>query len=142
RLDGAGRSERTFLAQCLASPAAGRAALEELDVDLTFSGDLTRRAARHVLARLTGEASEPPAEDEDEELSALVAQIVVVSGTKPNSEAALEAERITLELLGVKRALAAGDGDVGALVKRRAELQARHDAAIARHMDETRPAPR
>ena len=65
-----------------------------------------------------------------------------MSGTKPNSEAALEAERITLELLGVERALAAGDGDVGALVKRRAELQAQHDTAIARHMDETRPAPR
>ena len=140
RLDGAGRSERTFLAQCLASPSAGRTALEELDVDLTFSADLTRRAARHVLARLKGEATDPPAEDE--ELAALVAQIVVVSGTKPNSEAALEAERITLELLGVKRALAAGDGDVGALVKRRAELQAQHDTAIARHMDETRPAPR
>ena len=140
RLDGPGRSERTFLAQCLASPAAGRTALEKLDVDLTFSADLTRRAAAHVLARLRGEATEPPADDE--ELSALVAQIVVVSGTKPNSEAALEAERITLELLGVKRALAAGDGDVGALVKRRAELQAQHDTAIARHMDETRPAPR
>ncbi|MGZ6697080.1 MAG: DNA primase [Solirubrobacteraceae bacterium] len=140
QLDGAGRSERTFLAQCLAVPGPGRAALAGMDVDATFSSDLTRRAARHVLARLTGEATSPPLDDE--ELSDLVAQIVVVSGTKPNSEAALEAERITLELLAVKRALAVGGGDVSALVKRRAELQRRQDAAIARHMDETRPAAR
>ena len=32
-LDAAGRAERAFLAQCLASPVAGRAALAEMDLD-------------------------------------------------------------------------------------------------------------
>ena len=47
-LDAAGRAERAFLAQCLASPAAGRAALAEMDIEAEFSSELTRRAAAHV----------------------------------------------------------------------------------------------
>jgi hypothetical protein len=60
------------------------------------------------------------------------------------SEAALEGERLTLELLGVEReiaaARAAAAGDVTPLVARRQELKQRRDAAIARAMDETHAA--
>ena len=49
-LDAAGRAERAFLAQCLASPVAGREALGDMDIDAEFSTDLMRRAAVHVHA--------------------------------------------------------------------------------------------
>jgi hypothetical protein len=49
-LDAAGRAERAFLAQCLASPAAGRAALAEMDIEAEFSSDLMRRAAGTITA--------------------------------------------------------------------------------------------
>ena len=51
-LDAAGRAERAFLAQCLASPVAGREALADMDIDAEFSTDLMRRAAVHVHGQL------------------------------------------------------------------------------------------
>jgi DNA primase len=138
-LDAAARAERSFLAQCLASPAVGREALGALDVDLAFTSDLTRRAALHLRERLAGGAADLPAGDD--ELAALIAEVVVRAGEMRPSEAALEGERLTLELLGVEREIAAARtaaaGDVTPLVARRQELKRRRDAAIARAMDET-----
>jgi hypothetical protein len=80
----------------------------------------------------------------DEDLAATVAEIVVRAGELRPSEADLEGQRLTLELLGVKReiaaARAAGAGDLRRLVARREELEARYDAAITRSLDETRAA--
>jgi DNA primase len=139
-LDEAARAERSFLAQCLAAAAVGREALAAIDIDVVFSSDLTRRAAAHVRERLVDGATDlPPG---DEELAAIVAEIVVRAGELRPSEAALEGERLRLELLGVKREIAAahaaGAGEVGRLVARREELERRYDAAIARSLDETR----
>jgi hypothetical protein len=57
------------------------------------------------------------------------------------SEAALEGERLELELLGLEReiaaARAAGGGDVTPLVARRQELRRRRDAVWERAMAET-----
>jgi DNA primase len=141
-LDAAARAERTFMAQCLAAPGAGREALSALDIDVAFTSDLTRRAAAHLRERLAGAAADlPPG---DEELAAIVAEVVVRAGEMRPSEAALEGERLTLELLGVEReitaARAAAAGDVTPLVSRRAELRRRRDAAIARAMEETHAA--
>ena len=137
-LDALGRAERSFLAQCLAAPAAGRDALATLDLDSWFSSELTRRAAAQVLADLTGGTSSYP---EDDELGKLIASLRVLSGGMPSSEAALEAERLGVEVQRVRRdieaAKAAAAGDVSRLVARREELERRRDAAIARYMDET-----
>ena len=58
-----------------------------------------------------------------------------------NSEAAVEGERLSLEVQRVKReievAKTAAAGDVGRLVARREELERRRDGAIARSMEET-----
>jgi DNA primase len=141
-LDAAARTERSFLAQCLAAPGAGREALGALDLDVAFTSDLTRRAAAHVRERLSGGAVGLPAEDD--ELAALVAEVVVRAGEMRPSEAALEGERLTLELLGIEREIAAARtaaaGDVTPLVGRRQDLKRRRDAAIARAMDETHAA--
>jgi DNA primase len=138
-LDAAGRAERAFLSQCLASPAAGRAALDEMDLEAEFSSDLTRRAAAHVRGQLAGGGSALP--EGDEELARLVAALAVLSGGMRNSEAAVEGERLSLEVQRVKReievAKAAAAGDVGRLVALRQELERRRDGAIARAMEET-----
>ena len=138
-LDAAGRAERAFLAQCVASPVAGRAALTEMDVAAEFSTDLTRRAAAHVLAQLSGGGSALP--EGDDELAGLIAALTVLSGGMRNSEAAVEGERLSLEVQRVKReievAKAAAAGDVGRLVALRQELERRRDGAIARAIEET-----
>jgi DNA primase len=138
-LDAAGRAERSFLAQCLASPVAGRAALAEMDVDAEFSSALTRRAAAHVLAQLAGGGAALP--EGDDELATLIAALTVASGGMRNSEAAVEGERLSLEVQRVKReievAKAAAAGDVGRLVALRQELERRRDGAIARAIEET-----
>jgi DNA primase len=138
-LDAAGRAERSFLAQCLASPAAGRAALAEMDLGAEFSSALTRRAAAHVLAQLAGGGAVLP--EGDDELATLIAALTVASGGMRNSEAAVEGERLSLEVQRVKReievAKAAAAGDVGRLVALRQELERRRDGAIARAIEET-----
>src|SRR5512133_3978831 len=138
-LDAAGRAERSFLAQCLASPVAGRAALAEMELDAEFSSDLTRRAAAHVLAQLAGGGAALP--EGDDELATLIAALTVLSGGMRDSEAAVEGERLSLEVQRVKReigvAKAAAAGDVGRLVALRQELERRRDGAIARAIEET-----
>jgi DNA primase len=137
-LDPAGRAERSFLAQCLAAPEVGRQALAALDVDVAFTTDLMRRAALHLRHRLAGRTELPA---DDDQLTALVAELVVRAGEMRPSEAALEGERLSLELLGIERqiiaARTAAAGDVTPLVTRRQELKRQRDAAIARAMDET-----
>jgi DNA primase len=138
-LDAAGRAERSFLAQCLASPVSGRAALAEMDLEAEFSSDLTRRAAAHVLAQLAGGGAALP--EGDDELATLIAALTVLSGGMRDSEAAVEGERLSLEVQRVKReievAKAAAAGDVGRLVALRQELERRRDGAIARAIEET-----
>jgi DNA primase len=132
------RAERSFLAQCLAAPTAGREALAALDLESWFASDLTRRAAARLRGDLASGTSEYP---EDDELGKLIASLRVQSGGMPNSEAALEGERLGLELQRIGRdieaAKLAAAGDVSRLVARRQELERLRDAAIARAMEET-----
>jgi DNA primase len=138
-LDQAGGAERRFLAQCLAAPAAGRAALGDMDLETEFTSDLMRRAAAHVQAQLAGGTSALP--QDDDELATLIAALNVLSGGMRNSEAAVEGERLSLEVQRVNReievAKAGATGDVGRLSTLRQELERRRDSAIARAMDET-----
>ena len=104
-----------------------------------FSSDLMRRAAAHVHGQLAGGGSALP--HDDDELATLIAALTVLSGGMRNSEAAVEGERLSLEVQRVKReievAKAAAAGDVGRLVALRQELERRRDGAIARAMEET-----
>ncbi|MEN3283438.1 MAG: primase [Solirubrobacteraceae bacterium] len=132
------RAERSFLAQCLAAPRVGSDALAGLDLESWFSSELTRRAAARLRGDLATGTSEYP---DDDELARLIASLRVQSGGMPNSEAALEGERLGLELQRIGRdiesAKVAGAGDVSRLVARRQELERLRDAAIARAIEET-----
>jgi DNA primase len=136
--DAEGARERSFLAQCLAAPAVGREALAGLDFETTFTSELARRAAVHLRDRLAGGPADLP--EGDDELAGLVAEIVVTAGNLRPSDAALEGERLSLELLGLERqisaARAAGTG-MAALVARREELRRRRDQVWGRAMEET-----
>jgi DNA primase len=138
-LDAAARAERAFLAQCLAVPSAGRAALAELDLETAFTSELTRRAATHLRDHLDAPA-QGIAED-DAQLSGLIAELSVRASLERGSTAALEGESLNLELLRLERAIASarseGRGDVAPLVARREELRHRRDRAIERAMAET-----
>jgi DNA primase len=141
-LDATARTERSFLAQCIALPAAGRQALADLDLEAAFASGAGRRAAVHLRDRLDGPEADLPAGDD--ELASLVAELYVTAASLPPSQAALEAERVKLELLHVERdigaASASGSGEVATLVRRRAELRSRLDVAIERDMQQTAPA--
>jgi DNA primase len=136
-LDPAGRAERNFLAQCLAAPVIGRDALVEMDVAAAFSSDLMRRAAEHFRSRLTSGATDPP---DEEHLALVVAEISVLAGQMRASEAALEAERLQLELLTLEREMTAAKA-AGAsyyeLSSRRQGLLRRISDAKGRALDET-----
>jgi DNA primase len=131
-LDAAARRERAFLAQCIALPSAGAAALAAVDIEGAFTSDLHRRAATHLVAHLDAPARGLP--DGDGELSALIAELTVAARAQDGSPAALEAERLKLELGQVERengaARSGGTGDVAALAARRADLQEAVDRAI------------
>lgn len=142
RLDPAATAERRFLAQCVALPAAGREALAEMDLEAAFTSDLLRRAAEHLRDRLdTPDAALPSGDDE---LAALVAELYVSASGLPPSRAALEGDRLSLDVVRVQREIAAsrGSGDVAALVGRLKEFEARRDAAIERAMGESSPSTR
>jgi hypothetical protein len=137
--------ERAFLAQCIAAPEAGAQALEGLDVESLFTSEPLQRAARHLSA---GELSEPLRElaDPDEELVALLAELVVEAGRWALADAGgqpatLEVQRLQLELAGIDRriraARAAGGGEVSELAQRKAEVKRRFDDAQERALQES-----
>ncbi len=132
--DPAAPVERAFLVQCLALPQEGRAALAHLDLDLDLVTPVHRRAAL-LLREHAGEALHAPADDE--ELGRLLAELQVRAAHATASRAALEAERLRLELARVQRDLEVakrgGEGDMVALVRRREELS----AAVERELEET-----
>jgi DNA primase len=137
RNDGATRAEISFLAQAMATPAAGREALDAIDIEDMFASDLTRRAARLVRSRLGGEQVEPSADDE--ELAALWARLGVVTGQRAASEDVLNSDRIELALHAVKRDGTLSPGQRAARVR---ELREEKDSYDARFWEDTRPAPR
>jgi DNA primase len=71
-------TERLFLARCLAIKEAGRAALAEMDLDATFSLDLTRRAAHYLAEHLEHPGQSLPADADD--LAHLIAELVIGAG--------------------------------------------------------------
>jgi hypothetical protein len=105
RLDQGLRSERDFLALCLALPAEGEAMLVEIDPDELLSSEALRRAARHLRGRVAAPLSELPADDEA--LARTVADLVALAGRgrEPNP-ARLRHARLVLERARLDRAIA------------------------------------
>jgi DNA primase len=143
-LDARERSERAFLALCIALPEPGRTALANLDIDAVFTGALNRRAAAH----LRDHVEEPGAgleELEDGGLGVLLAELSVRATQAPAQPAQLEAERLQLELARIDReilvARAAGLGGQSELAGRRREVKAAVERALTLALEQT-AAPR
>ena len=98
-------TERLFLARCLAIKDAGRRALDEMDIDATFSVELTRRAAHYLAEHLEHPGQGLPADDD--ELAHLVAELVIQAGDLAADPAALQIERLQLDRNRLDREIAA-----------------------------------
>ena len=135
-------TERAFLALCMAAPEEGKGALASLDIDEDFSSELLRRAAQHLRA---GDLRMPMASgslDDDPQLKALLAELIVESGRNSAANPAmLEAQRLQLELARVdrqiQRARGQQSGDVSDLARRKATVKLDFDRAYARVLEET-----
>jgi DNA primase len=145
-LSGREDTERAFLALCISSPQEGRLALESLDVDEHFASELLRRAARRLREGslqepMAGASGELDDLDEDPELKALLAELIVQAGREQAPTAMLEAQRLQLELARLdrelQRARGKGGGDVTELAQRRGEVKREFDRAYAHVLEDT-----
>ncbi|HTU77122.1 MAG TPA: DNA primase [Solirubrobacteraceae bacterium] len=136
-------SERAFLALCIASPQEGAVALAGVDIDEHFSSALMRRAARHLR---DGGLHEPMLESsreehEDEELTRMLAQLVVEAGRERAQPAMLEVQRLQLELARIdrqiQRARAGERGEVSELAGQRAQVKREFDRAYGLVLEAT-----
>ena len=103
-VDPAVRTERTFLALCIALPEVGRRALAAIDPDQHLTSDRLRRAARH----LAGQTEMPLSglAPEDEELAHVMADLVARAGRAGRVTAEqLEQQRLLLERARLERAI-------------------------------------
>jgi DNA primase len=117
-------TERAFLARCLAIKDAGRRALEEMDIEASFSVDLTRRAAHYLAEHLEHPGQSLPAGADD--LARLVAELVISAGTLAADPDALLIERLQLDKNRLDREIAAAQraGEpVAALAAERQRVQ-------------------
>jgi hypothetical protein len=139
-------TERAFLALCIASPEEGRQALDSLDVEEHFASELLRRAARRLRdgslrEPMSGDAQRVGDLDEDPELKALLAELIVEAGREQAHPAMLEVQRLQLQLARVEReiqrARGAGRGDVSALAQEKAQVKREFDLAYSRVLDDT-----
>ncbi len=135
-------SERAFLALCIAAPAEGATMLASVDVERDFASELLRRAARRLREVDLREPMAAAADaDEDPELKALLAELVVEAGRGEANPAMLEAQRLQLELARVEREIAQArgrrDGEVSDLARRKASVKRDFDRAYARVLEET-----
>ncbi len=96
------RTERAFLATCLADRHSGAAKLSQVDLDTHFSGDLERRAVEHLRLHLTDPLADLPS-DPDDPLPALVAELLSIADTLSGASIAVEFEWLQLEKLRIDR---------------------------------------
>jgi DNA primase len=128
------RQERLFLAQCVAVPEPGAAALARIDIDELLTSTAMRSAARQLQGRLrTPLADLPPG---DEALARTVADIVAQAGRVPDPSAErLEHTRLVLELGRLERAINRARADstgISALAAERERLREEMQAVVAR----------
>jgi DNA primase len=107
------RTERLFLALCIAVPDAGAAALSAPEADLLLATDALRRVARHLRDRTRSPLTDLPADDET--FARQVASLVELSARVPDpGPDRLEHARLLLDLdrleRAIRRARAQGEG--------------------------------
>ncbi|HUR86701.1 MAG TPA: DNA primase [Solirubrobacteraceae bacterium] len=134
------RTERTFLALCIALPSLGREALAELDLDADLSRPPTRAAAAHLRDHL-----DAPTEGlaDDDPLTGLVRELAVRAAGVTATPAVFRMERLQLELYRVDReiVLARSRGEpVTDLAERRSTTKAAINRTMEQLMDEGEPA--
>ncbi len=115
-IDPAVRSERWFLALCIALPEAGRKALQAIDPDQHLTSERLRRAARH----LAGQTEMPLSglAPDDEHLAHTMADLVERAGRAGAATVEqLEQQRLLLERARIERAIrrARAEGGSGML---------------------------
>ncbi|HVS29695.1 MAG TPA: DNA primase [Solirubrobacteraceae bacterium] len=136
-LDSHERTERTFLALCIALPEAARDALRKLSLDEHFTNATARRAAAHLGKHLTAPLEGLP--PDDDELAKLMAELTVRAGREPADPATLEVQLQQLELNRLDRrvaaARAAGSADVDEHATARSTVKDRFNDAMDRAMD-------
>jgi DNA primase len=137
-LDVRERVEQAFLALCIALPEAGREALEDIEVDAVFTGEVTRRAAVHLRRNIHSPGA---GLDDDPALAGLLAELAVRSTQVPAHVAQLDVERLQLELSRIDRELAAaraaGNGGLSDLAARRRPVMADLEQALTRALEAT-----
>ncbi|HJS94003.1 MAG TPA: DNA primase [Solirubrobacteraceae bacterium] len=121
-LDHGERSERAFLALCIALPEAGARTLFAIDLDRLITSDLLRRAARHIAGRTRSPLADLPGGDEP--LARTVAALVEEAGSAGRvSEDELEHARLVLERTrldrAIRRARAEGATEIPELARER-----------------------
>jgi DNA primase len=126
-LDRRERSERTFLALCIAFPREGREALERLDPMQHLTSELSRRAAAHLCDRLERPLDDLP--EDDPELSTLVSELAARATRGGVIPASLEHAWLMLELARLERAIDAARSakslDVSTLGREREQVRRR-----------------
>ncbi|HWI07552.1 MAG TPA: DNA primase [Solirubrobacteraceae bacterium] len=131
-LAGRERTERMFLALCVALPDLGGPALAEIDLEADLATPLLRRAAQHLRAHLT--APTDGLDEGDEQLTALIRALAVrASAVERASPAQFRVERLQLRLHRIERAKAAARAagePVADLARQRNETLAELDRAI------------
>jgi DNA primase len=128
------RQERLFLAQCVAVPEPGVAALARIDIDELLTSKAMRSAAHQLRGRLRTPLADLPAGDEG--LARTIADIVAQAGRVPDPSAErLEHTRLVLELGRLERAInrARADGTgISALAAERERVREEMQAVVAR----------
>jgi DNA primase len=138
-------TELAFLALCIASPEEGAIALRGVDIEADFSGELLKRAARHLrdgdLSAPMARAGREDGPEEDPELRALLAELTVQAGGEHANPGMLEVQRLQLELARLERGIQQARGregtDVAGLAEQKADLKIQFDRAYARVLEET-----
>jgi DNA primase len=128
------RQERLFLAQCVALPEPGTAALAAIDIDELLTSKAMRSAAHQLQGRLrTPLADLPPG---DEVLARSIADIVTQAGRVPDpTPERLEHTRLILELGRLERAISRARTDgtgISGLAAKRERLREEMQAVVAR----------
>ncbi len=98
------RSERLFLALCIAVPEAGARMLEQIDIDELLTSSALRRAARHLTDQVRTPLAALPGDDDD--FARTMSGLVDLAGRVPDpGPDRLEHVRLILELERLDRAI-------------------------------------
>jgi DNA primase len=134
-LDHGERSERAFLALCIALPEAGARTLFAIDLDRLITSELLRRAARHIAGRTRSPLADLPSGDEP--LARTVAGLVEEAGRAGRvSEDELEHARLVLERTrldrAIRRARAEGATEIPELARERETVREQIRQVVAK----------